>query len=420
MKETILQIPEPKTPSQVREFLGTVGYCRLWIMGFAEKAWPLYEGSKETPNWTWIEPVKQAFQTLRRALLEAPALALPNPNKPFQLFVDEKQGIGKGVLTQQWGPWKRPVAYLSKQLDPVASGWPPCLHFIAATALLVRNTDKLTYGQQLWVYTPNAIEGVLRQPPGKWISSARLTHYQALLLDAPRVCLQTPCFLNPATLLPNPEKDHPLHDCSEILAEALAARKDLTDVPLNNSELVWFTDGSSCVKDGQRKVGAAIVDDSGQTIWAETLLPNTSVQKAELIALTQALEQAKGKRVTIFTDSRYAFSTIHIQGPIYQERGFRTAERKEVKNLPEIRRLLKAVQLPRAVTIVHIPGHQKGEDPRARGNQAADAATREAASQDYTASILAVGLPPPDMGTLPPVPAYSLPDLVWINEDTTL
>ena len=75
MKETILQIPEPKTPRQVREFLGTVGYCRLWTMGFAEKARPLYKGSKETPNWTWTEPMKQAFQTLRRALLKAPALA---------------------------------------------------------------------------------------------------------------------------------------------------------------------------------------------------------------------------------------------------------------------------------------------------------------------------------------------------------
>ena len=103
--------------------------------------------------------MKQAFQTIRRALLEAPALALPNPNKPFQLFVDEKQGIGKGVLMQQWGPWKWPVAYLSKRLDPVASGWPPCLRIIAATALLIRDADKLTYRQQLWVYTPHAIEG---------------------------------------------------------------------------------------------------------------------------------------------------------------------------------------------------------------------------------------------------------------------
>ena len=167
-------------------------------------------------------------------------------------------------------------------------------------------------------------------------------------------------------------------------------------------------------------MGAAIIDDSGQTIWAETLPPNTSEQKADLIALIQALEQAKGKRVTIFTDSRYAFSTVHIQGPIYQEREFSTAEGKEVKNLPEICRLLKAVQLPQAVAIVHVPSHQKGEDPRAWGNRAADAATREVASQDYAAPILAVGLPPPGMGTLPPVPDYSLPDLVWINEDPTL
>ena len=86
----------------------------------------------------------------------------------------------------------------------------------------------------------------------------------------------------------------------------------------------------------------------------------------------------------------------------------------------EIRRLLEAVQLPRAVAIVRVPGHQKGEDLKARGNHAADAAAQEAASRDSTAPILAVGLPPPGIGTLTPVPEYSLPDLAWINEDTTL
>ena len=166
--------------------------------------------------------MRWAFQELRQALLEAPALALPDPTKPFQLFVDEKQGVGKGVLTQQWGLWRRPVAYLSKRLDPVAAGWPPCLHIIVATALLVHDADKLTYGQRLLVYTPHAIEGILKQPPGKWISNARLTHYQALLLDAPQIHFQTPCFLNPATLLPIPEKDGPLHDCVEVLAEVTA------------------------------------------------------------------------------------------------------------------------------------------------------------------------------------------------------
>ena len=123
---------------------------------------PLYEGSKESKNWTWTETMRQAFQELRQALLKAPALA--NPSKPFQLFVDKKQGVGKEVLMQQWGPWKRPVAYLSKRLDPVAAGWPPCLRIITVTALLVHDADKLMYGQQLLVYTPHAVKEILKQP----------------------------------------------------------------------------------------------------------------------------------------------------------------------------------------------------------------------------------------------------------------
>ena len=137
-----------------------------------------------------------------------------------------------------------------------------------------------------------------------------------MLLDTPWIHFQMPCFLNLATLLPVPEKDGPLHDCGEILADVTAIRKDLKDVPLKDSELVWFADGSSFVKDGQRRAGAAIVDDSGRVIWAKALPPGTSAQKAELIALIQALERAEGKKITIYTDSWYAFGTVHIQGPI--------------------------------------------------------------------------------------------------------
>jgi hypothetical protein len=40
------------------------------------------------------------------------------------------------------GPWQQPVAYLSKCLDPVASGWPPCLWALVATVTLIREADK--------------------------------------------------------------------------------------------------------------------------------------------------------------------------------------------------------------------------------------------------------------------------------------
>ena len=96
-----------------------------------------------------------------------------------------------------------------------------------------------------------------------------------------------------------------------------------------------------------------------------------------------------------------------------------TAEGKEIKNVPEIRRLLAAVHLPQAVSIVHVPGHQKGEGARARGNRAADAAAREAAAGDYRTPVLTVGLPPLGMGTLPPSPIYSPSDLRWVQDNTT-
>ena len=95
------------------------------------------------------------------------------------------------------------------------------------------------------------------------------------------------------------------------------------------------------------------------------------------------------------------------------------AEGKEIKNVPEIRRLLAAVHFPWAVSIVHVPGHQKGEGVRARGNRAADAAAREAAAGDHEAHILTVGLTPPGMGTLPPRPIYSPSDLSWLQDNTT-
>lgn len=82
-----------------------------------------------------------AFKTLRRASWEALALALPDNHTAFHLYVDERKGIVKGVFTQALGAWKRPVAYLSKRLDPVA-----CLWIIAATALLVKDADKIAMG----------------------------------------------------------------------------------------------------------------------------------------------------------------------------------------------------------------------------------------------------------------------------------
>jgi hypothetical protein len=60
-----------------------------------------------------------------------------------------------GVLGQMKGPTFTPIAYLSKQLDPVIKGWQPCLHALAVVALLTQEASKLTFEKPTTVLSPS-------------------------------------------------------------------------------------------------------------------------------------------------------------------------------------------------------------------------------------------------------------------------
>ncbi|XP_063312803.1 uncharacterized protein LOC134612359, partial [Pelobates fuscus] len=350
-KEAVCQIPIPKNRRQVREFLGAAGFCRIWIPSYAILAKPLYAAIKGTEHdpFLWTQEQQTAFEDVKKALMSAPALGLPDHTRPFYLYVHEQRRMAVGVLTQYLGSWQRPVAYMSKQLDAVASGLPPCLRAVAAAALLVAEADKLTLGQELYVRVPHAVQTLLDYKGNHWFSNSRMTKYQAMLCENPRVHLETVNTLNPATLLPQPTESQ--HDCLEVMDEVFSSRPDLRDFPIQNPDVQYYTDGSSYVKEGIRYAGYAVTTID-KVIEARPLAKGTSAQKAELIALTRALQLAEGLRVNIYTDSKYAFLTTHAHGALYKERGLLNSEGKEIKYAAEILQLLEAVWEPKEVGII--------------------------------------------------------------------
>lgn len=377
-KEAICQTPKPQTVKELRTFLGMTGWCRLWIHSYGLLVKPLYaliaNGNRDLQ---WTKEATQAFQQLKNALMSAPALGLPNVSKPFFLFSHEKQGIALGILAQDLGPYRRAVAYFSKQLDTTAKGWPGCLRAVAAVVLNIQEARKFTLGQKITVLVSHTVSAELEVKGGHWLSPQRFLKYQAIMVEQDDVEIVVTNIINPASFLSGNQGEPVHHDCLETIEASYSSRPDLKDTPLDDAE-TWFTDGSSYVISGKRHAGYAVTT-CREVIESGPLPTDTSAQKAEIIALTCALEMAKGKKINIYTDSRYAFGVVHAHGAIWKERGLLNSQGKNIKHAQEILRLLEAVQLPEQVAIMHIKAHQKVSSELEEGNELADREAKEAA-----------------------------------------
>ncbi|GKE40466.1 putative reverse transcriptase domain-containing protein, partial [Tanacetum coccineum] len=102
----------PRTPSEVRSFLGLAGYYRRFIKNFPKIAKPLTVLTQKSKTFNWGKEQENAFQTLKGKLCDAPVLALPDGPKDFMVYCDAS-GLGLGCVLMQRG---KVIAYASRQL----------------------------------------------------------------------------------------------------------------------------------------------------------------------------------------------------------------------------------------------------------------------------------------------------------------
>ena len=76
--EAVTEWKRPESPTEIRNFLGLVGYYRWFIKDFSKLASPLTNLTKKTSRFLWDARCEDSFQELKRRLTMAPILALPN------------------------------------------------------------------------------------------------------------------------------------------------------------------------------------------------------------------------------------------------------------------------------------------------------------------------------------------------------
>ena len=116
----IRQFRKPRTKSDLRAFLGTVGYYRRFIRDYSTHAFPLTEATKNaSPNVVaWNIPMYDAFQYMCNVLCDVSVLFLPTLSDVFVLQTDASgRGVGAVLSVCRDGD-ELPVGYFSRKLKP--------------------------------------------------------------------------------------------------------------------------------------------------------------------------------------------------------------------------------------------------------------------------------------------------------------
>ncbi|GKD55030.1 putative reverse transcriptase domain-containing protein [Tanacetum coccineum] len=110
--ESIKDWASPKSPTEIRQFLGLAGYYRRFIEGFSKIAKPMTKLTQKGVKFDWGEKEEAAFQLIKQKLCSAPILALPKGSENFIVYCDAShKGLG-AVLMQN----EKVIAYASRQL----------------------------------------------------------------------------------------------------------------------------------------------------------------------------------------------------------------------------------------------------------------------------------------------------------------
>ncbi|GJU90054.1 putative reverse transcriptase domain-containing protein [Tanacetum coccineum] len=99
--EDLPAVRTPKSPTEIRQFLGLAGYYRRFIEGFSKIAKPMTKLTQKKVEFVWGDKQETAFKLLKKKLFSAPILALPEGSEDFFAYCDaSKKGLG-AVLMQR-------------------------------------------------------------------------------------------------------------------------------------------------------------------------------------------------------------------------------------------------------------------------------------------------------------------------------
>ena len=118
--KAIQTLPIPRSKKDIQSFLGKINFVRRFIPNFTELVKQITSTLKKGSEIKWTEEARRSFESIKRAIMEAPTLIGPDYSKEFHIFSFASDETLAVVLLQRDDEGsEHPVAFFSKTLRNV-------------------------------------------------------------------------------------------------------------------------------------------------------------------------------------------------------------------------------------------------------------------------------------------------------------
>ncbi|GJV19542.1 putative reverse transcriptase domain-containing protein [Tanacetum coccineum] len=158
--ESIKDWASPKSPTEIRQFLGLAGYYRRFIEGFSKIAKSMTKLTQKEIKFDWGEKEENAFQLIKQKLCSAPILALPEGSEDFVVYCDASHK-GLGVVLMQR---EKVIAYASRQLKIHEKNYTTHDLELGSVVFALKIWRHYLYGTRCTVFTDHkSLQHILKQ-----------------------------------------------------------------------------------------------------------------------------------------------------------------------------------------------------------------------------------------------------------------
>lgn len=153
----IVNFPRPKNKTDIRAFVSLAGFYRRHAQNFSELVASLNRLLGKKVDFTWTEIGQNAFECIKRCIVNAAVLQYSDPKKPYKLFTDASD-IGIGAVLTQYDEdlgSDRPICFLSRKMIAAEINYPTVEKELLAVIYAMKKLRKYLLDKDFDLYTDN-------------------------------------------------------------------------------------------------------------------------------------------------------------------------------------------------------------------------------------------------------------------------